>query len=177
MRIIGGIYAGRSFKVPHNLNLRPTTDFAKQGLFNMLVNKFDMSQMQLLDLFSGTGSIALECASREAKHIVAVEINKTCVDFIQNTAKALNAENITCIKANVFNYLYACNRKFDLVIADPPFDSTNFEQLYTKIFDANILNDTATVIIEHPPKISFSAYKHFTQMRAYGNVCFSFFEL
>src|SRR5688572_7665549 len=121
MRIIGGIHKGRNIKVPPGLPVRPTTDFAKEGLFNILVNRYDLSEARVLDLFSGTGHISLEFASRGSTHVTAVDQNFRCAGFLREMASQLDL-NISAQKSDVFQYLKSCSSTFDIVFADPPYD-------------------------------------------------------
>src|SRR5688572_28591985 len=124
MRIIGGTHKGRVLKVPHDLELRPTTDFAKEGLFNILANRIDFEETSVLDLFSGTGHISLEFASRGSRNITSIDSNHKCIYFLRTTSDLLNM-NISATKGDVFEFLQKTNLKFDLIFADPPYDLEN----------------------------------------------------
>jgi 16S rRNA (guanine(966)-N(2))-methyltransferase RsmD len=177
MRIIGGKYRGKIISPPSNFRSRPTTDFAKEALFNVIGNYFNFENISVLDLFSGTGSISYEFASRGTKNIVAVEKNFIHTKFIQTTIEKLGFNNnIRLIKSNVFRYLKSTKQKFDLIFADPPYDLENIPEIYDLIFKKELLSDKSLLIIEHPAEIDFSLYKHFLMKKTYGSVNFSFFD-
>lgn len=176
MRIIGGKYRGKMFFPPSNFEARPTTDFAKEALFNMLNNDFNFENIDVLDLFSGTGSISYEFGSRGTKNIVAVEANPKHAAFIEKNFEQLKFENATIYKTDVFKFLNNCKQKFDVIFADPPYKLDNIEDIYHLVFKNNLLSDTSYLIIEHSDKNDFSAYPHFVQMKQYGSVHFSFFD-
>ena len=176
MRIISGKYRGRAINPPKNLRARPTTDFAKENLFNILTNLVDFEQCDVLDLFAGTGSISYEFASRGAKSITSVEINAVHHNFIRNTARALGAENIYPVKANVFLYLKSCPKSFDIVFSDAPYDLENLEQVVDLVLGENILKEEGIFIFEHSDKYDFSNHPNFWQLRSYGSVQFSMFR-
>lgn len=176
MRIIGGTYKGRVIRVPQGLPVRPTTDFAKEGLFNILSNKIDFEEVNSLDLFSGTGHISFELASRGAKNLTCVDKNARCVNFIRQLSKDLSF-NIHVIKADVFKFIASLkNSSFNLIFADPPYDLSNIGEIHDLVFDNKLLADGGILIIEHGAKTDLSAMEGFTQVRKYGNVNFSFFE-
>lgn len=175
MRIIGGVHKGRNIVVPRGLPVRPTTDFAKEALFNILANKVDFESISVLDLFSGTGHISLEFASRGSASVTAVDKNSNCVKFLQNTSTVLNL-NIHTIKGDVFSFLKRPGSKFDLIFADPPYDLENIAEINKLIFSNGYLNENGILIIEHGPKTNLEACTGFTQHRKYGGVNFSFFE-
>ncbi len=176
MRIISGHNRGRKITPPKNLPVRPTTDFAKEGLFNILANKVDFEELKVLDLFAGTGNISFEFASRGATYIKAVDINNRCVEFIQKTADDLNFQNLRSLKSNVFQYLNNTVDDFDLIFADPPYDLDDSVNIPDLIFENEILKDGGILIIEHSRNLSFIEHTHFNAHRKYGNVNFSFFE-
>ncbi len=175
MRIINGTHRGKIIKVPKGLPVRPTTDFAKEALFNILANKVDFESTSLLDLFSGTGHISLEFASRGSKQITAVDKNFQCVGFLKTISKELNFD-ITTIKSDVFDFLKNTRQKVDLIFADPPYDLENIEKINEIVFANDLLNDDGILVIEHGPKTNLENLTGFTQHRKYGNVNFSFFE-
>ena len=176
MRIISGKYRGRSINPPKNLRARPTTDFAKENLFNVLGNLVDFEECDVLDLFSGTGSITYEFASRGAKSITSVEINSVHHNFIRQTAKSLDASNIYAVKANAFLYLRACPKSFDIIFSDAPYDLENLEQIVELVLAGNVLKEDGIFIFEHSDKYDFSKHEYFWQLRSYGSVHFSFFR-
>jgi len=175
MRIIGGVHKGRVIKVTKDLPVRPTTDFAKEGLFNILGNKIDFEETSVLDLFSGTGHISLEFASRGSKHVTAVDQNSKCVNFLKGISKDLELEVIT-VKSDVFEFLKTTESKFDLIFADPPYELPEIPNVHKWVFERKILSPKGILIIEHGPRTKLDALEGFTQQRKYGNVNFSFFS-
>ncbi len=175
MRIINGTYKGKVIHVPKDLPVRPTTDFAKEGLFNILSNKIEFDQIKVLDLFSGTGHISLEFASRGSNEIISVDKHFKCVGFLKSISKELKF-NIDVLKSDVFDFLKNCNQTFDLIFADPPYDLDNIPTIHQLVFDKQLLNKNAWLIIEHGPKTNLENLACFSQKRKYGNVNFSFFQ-
>ena len=176
MRIISGKFRGRAINPPKNLRARPTTDFAKENLFNILTNLVDFEECTVLDLFAGTGSISYEFASRGVKSVTAVEINSVHHNFIRNTARDLGAENIFAVKANVFLYLKSCPKRFDIVFSDAPYDLEGVEDVVDLVLSGHILEDDGIFIFEHSEKYNFENHPFFWQSRSYGSVQFSFFK-
>lgn len=176
MRIISGKYRGRSITPPKNLRARPTTDFAKENLFNVLTNLVDFEECTVLDLFAGTGSVSYEFASRGAKSVTAVEINAVHHGFIRKSAAELGADNIFAVKANVFLYLKSCTKKFDIIFSDAPYDLEGSESVIELVFSNELLADDGILIFEHSKGVEFSSHPHFWQSRSYGSVQFSFFK-
>lgn len=176
MRIISGIHKGKIFSAPKNLPSRPTTDFAKEGLFNVLINEFDIDELAILDLFSGTGNITFELASREAKSILCVEQNFNCVNHIKKTIKMFGFNQIVVFKNDAFKYLKKTALTFDLIFADPPYNIPNYTDIPNLVFEKNILNEDGWLIIEHDKHTNFSEHPNFIQQRKYGNVNFSIFK-
>ncbi|MBE6218956.1 MAG: methyltransferase domain-containing protein [Rikenellaceae bacterium] len=176
MRIISGKYRGRTIVPPRNLRARPTTDFAKENLFNVLVNLVDFEELDVLDLFSGTGSISYEFASREAHSVTSVEVNSVHHNFIRQTARDLKFENFFAVKANVFLYLKSCTKQFDLIFSDAPYDLEGSEEVIKLVFERNLLREGGMLIFEHSKEKNFSEYENFWQLRSYGSVQFSFFK-
>jgi 16S rRNA (guanine(966)-N(2))-methyltransferase RsmD len=158
-----------------DFSARPTTDFAKESLFNILANSYDFKQIEVLDLFSGTGSISFEFASRGCKHIEAIEANHKHAAFIQKTLRELNFTQLKVYKTNAFVYLKTCRRKFDIIFADPPYDMEGVDTLPGLILDKNILKDEGVFILEHSKKLTFTGDVNITDHRNYGSVNFSFF--
>lgn len=175
MRIIGGKYKGKAIKVPGGLPVRPTTDFAKEGLFNILTNRVDFESCSVLDLFSGTGHISLEFASRGSAEIVSVDKNFRCTGFLKATSKELGF-GIQVIKEDVFDFLKSTTARFDLIFADPPYDLKEIPDIHRLVFEQNLLRHGGLLIIEHGPKTRLEELHGFTQQRKYGNVNFSFFQ-
>ena len=176
MRIISGIHKGRRINPPKNIPVRPTTDFAKEGLFNILNNKIDFEEINVLDLFAGTGNISFEFVSRQSLSITSVDLNYRCTEFIKNTAKELHYENLRAIKANVLKFLTTAKNTYDLIFADPPYDMEEIEQIPELIFNNQLLSEEGIFILEHSRKFDFSDHPHFAEHRKYGNVNFSFFK-
>ena len=175
MRIISGIFKGRQIRPPRNFKARPTTDFAKESLFNILANHYDFEELDVLDLFSGTGSIAYEFASRGARSVVAVEMAQPHFKFIQDTCRALELEQITPIRTDAFRYLKKPYQSFDVIFADPPYDHPGLAQLPELVISTSILEEGGIFILEHPGGFDFSAHLAFSQHRKYGGVNFTMF--
>lgn len=175
MRIIGGTLGGRRLHPPSNLPVRPTTDLAKESLFNILNNIVDFEALKVLDLFSGTGSISYEFASRNAVEVVSVDVSQRCTAFIKKTIEELHISNQLVYKTDVFNFLKSCRSTFDLIFADPPYDSPKFQQIPEMIFGQKLLNDSGMLIVEHPREINYASHPNFERLRNYGKVNFSFF--
>ena len=176
MRIISGKFKGKRFNPPKKLPVRPTTDFAKESLFNILNNEVYFEDLEVLDLFSGTGSISLEFASRNAQRITSVDLNFQCVNYIRKISSELKINNHQVIKANVFKFIPSHGQKYDLIFADPPYDLKEFEQITDLIFENEVLKEEGLLIIEHSRTINFENHSYFVQHRKYGNVNFSFFR-
>ena len=176
MRIVGGKYKGRIFKPNKKFSLRPTTDQAKEALFNILENRFDFSDKVILDLFSGTGSIAYEFLSRGCKQALLIEKNFNHVRFIDGVLESLKVANARVVKTDVFKFLYHSPEKFDIIFADPPFDLPYLAEIPEAVFNSNILKENGLFILEHPKEYSFSRHPYFVELRKYGKVNFSFFE-
>ena len=177
MRIISGIHKGRKLFPPKNLQVRPTTSRSKEALFNILNSKYEIGSFKVLDLFAGTGSISLEFASRGATMVYAVDKNKRCIKYIDETAMKLNL-NINTIKNDAYKFIEKCNLNFDLIFADPPyeFEEHNYDQLIITVFKKNILNKDGALIIEHDNFKFFENYNEFNFSRKYGTNIFSFFK-
>lgn len=176
MRIISGDLKGKQFIPPAGYKARPTTDFAKEGLFNILVNQYDFSEVAVLDLFSGTGSISFEFASRGCIDITSVEMNPLHFLFIKATALKLGLKGVQVLRNNVFDFLSICRKEFDIVFADPPYDISGLEGIPEKILCKPILKDGGVLIFEHPASYSFKSNPRFIKEKKYGNVHFSFFS-
>ena len=176
MRIIGGIHKGRRLNPPKNLPVRPTTDLAKDSLFNILNNRIDFEGIEVLDLFAGTGSLSFEFASRGASSVTAVDIHIRNLQFINETAKSLNLVSIRTIKGNVLRLIKKFYQKYDLIFADPPYDLAALEQLPTLIINQDILKKDGLLILEHDNRHEFSDIESFQEERQYGKVHFSFFK-
>ena len=177
MRIIGGKFKARRIEVPSNITARPTTDFAKEGLFNLLNNRIDFEGIDVLDLFAGPGSIGFEFISRDARGVVAIEQSERHISFLRKVCKLLDIDNYTVVKGDVFRYLQSCKMKFDLIFADPPYDLDSLAGIPDLIFGYGLLKDGGLLVMEHSAKNNFSEHPNFSFHRNYGNVHFSFFEL
>ncbi len=175
MRIIGGRLRGRSIVLPKEYKARPTTDFAKEGLFNILNNEYDFEGLAVLDLFGGTGAVSFEFASRGASEVYCVEMSPVNAAFIKSQASRLGLDEVTVVRHNVFDFLGICRRKFDLVFADPPYSLDGLDSLPDKVLAAGILHPDCYFILEHPGTFSFSGHDFFVKEKKYGNVHFSFF--
>ena len=176
MRIVSGRFKGKVFTPSKGFNARPTTDFAKEGLFNIIVNCFDFEEIEVLDLFAGTGSISFEFASRGTKRIDLVELNFTHLKFISSIIKELGLKQIHTIKGNAFQYLKACSYKYDIIFADPPYEMDGVELIPELVFEQDLLKKDGWLILEHSAKHSFDLHPHFFKMRHYGSVHFSIFK-
>lgn len=178
MRIISGKFKGRRISAPKNLPVRPTTDMSKEGLFNVLNNHFNFSELTVLDLFSGTGNISYEFASRGCEDITSVDGDFGCVKFIKQTAAEFDF-NIAAIKSDVLQYLERCNRQYDIVFADPPydFDQATFEKIVGSVFKNELLETEGMMIIEHSKYTKLEHMEHFSFTKNYGGSVFSFFEM
>ena len=176
MRIIGGRLKGRVISPPAGYAARPTTDFAREGLFNILDNEYEFADLKVLDLFGGTGAVSFEFASRGAARVYCVEMARENATFIKREAQRLNLPEVTMVRANVFDFLPLCHEKFDLVFADPPYALEGLETLPDKVFAQDILHPGCYFILEHGSEHDFSAHPFFVKSRTYGRVHFSFFE-
>lgn len=176
MRIISGIYGRRRFDVPSSFSARPTTDFAKENLFNVINNLTDLEGADALDLFAGTGSISFELLSRECKSVTAVEKNNAHAAFIAKVAKELKTESLRLIRGDVFRYLHtAPAQSFDFIFADPPYALKELPEVPLLVFERNLLRDGGIFVMEHPRANDFSHLPYFNQHRVYGSVNFSIF--
>lgn len=178
MRIIRGKYGRRRFDVPTNITARPTTDFARENIFNVLENIVDFEDgPTALDLFAGTGAITLEFLSRGCSHVTAVEKATTQFNFIRKVAQQLNIDNLTLLKTDALKFIEAAATSYDIVFADPPYDLPDFEKIPEMILKSRLLAPGSIFIIEHSKTRDFSSLPFFSQHRAYGSVNFSIFEI
>ncbi len=179
MRIISGDLKGRYIQNLKNFRARPTTDMAREALFNVLAHSIDFEDISVLDLFSGTGLISYEFASRGCNDIVSVEKDSHHQRFISKQINIFDlGDKIISLKADVFSYLKrAPQQKFDLIFADPPYDLPNFDDVLPSIINSETAKEGATIIIEHGPEKDYSNHINFYQLRKYGKVHFSFFEV
>jgi 16S rRNA (guanine966-N2)-methyltransferase len=177
MRIISGTHKGRRITAPSKLPVRPTTDVAKEALFNIINNYYHISSISVLDLFSGTGNISYEFAARGAETITAVDANYDCVKFIKKTSAELGFP-ITTIKSDVFKYLEKAPVKADLIFADPPYnlEKEDFKKIADLVFANSLLNEDGQLVIEHSKHTDLSDLDNFREGRKYGSSVFSFFE-
>ena len=176
MRIIGGSLKGKEIDPPRNYRARPTTDFAREGLFNILDNEYEMEGLRVLDLFAGTGAVSLEFISRGAEHVWCVEMNPQNAAFISSEARRLGVSNLTVVRHNVFDFLPLCIEKFDIVFADPPYALENLQSIPDKVYEAGIIHPGGYFILEHGDEHSFTTHPLFVKEKHYGRVHFSFFE-
>ncbi len=177
MRIIRGKYGRRRFDVPSNISARPTTDFARENIFNVLENLTDLEDADCLDLFAGTGAISFEFLSRECRHVTAVEKASTQWRFISQVAQRLNVDNFTLIRGDVFRFVATCTDKFDIIFADPPYDLPRFGEIPSLILSSKMLREGTIFVIEHSRNYDFSNLPHFLEHRVYGSVNFSIFRI
>ena len=176
MRIIGGKLRGLRLNTPKNLPVRPTTDLAKEALFNILLNQIEFEDLLVLDLFSGTGNISLEFASRGAKQVVSVDRSIQCINFLKDTARQHKLEDITTFKADVFKYLEMESERYDLIFADPPYDLNRIPEIAKIVFEKQLLKEDALLIVEHQSMQNLSQHPAFVEQRKYGHSSFSFFK-
>ena len=175
MRIIGGQLRGLHLNPPRNLPVRPTTDLAKEALFNILNNRFNFEQIRVLDLFSGTGSISIEFASRGVPEIVSVDSNFGCCNYLKAMAEQYELHAIHPTKANVFKFLMQDMEPFDLIFADPPYDLPQLPQIPSIVVEQNLLKPEGRFILEHPSMKRLDNDPNFKERRKYGSSSFSFF--
>ncbi len=176
MRIISGSLGGRRINPPSKMPYtRPTTDIAKEGLFNIIQNNLDIENLKTLDLFGGTGSISYELASRGAADLTIVEKDNQMFDFIKKTSTALELENFKVVKSDVFKFIEGCNQQFDFIFAGPPYALQTIDELPKLIFEKNLLKPNGWFILEHTPRNNYENFPFFTTARNYGTTIFSIF--
>ena len=175
MRIITGIYKGRHFDIPRTFKARPTTDFAKENIFNVLMQYVDFDGATALDLFSGTGSISLELVSRGCQQVVSVEQDRDHHRFIQQCLQKLNCKVCIPIRGDVFRFLKSCHQQFDFIFADPPYALQELPQIPELVFEKQLLKPEGIFVFEHGKDYDFSQHPHFLEHRSYGSVNFSLF--
>lgn len=176
MRIVGGTYGGRIIAVSKGFDSRPTTDFAKEALFNILENHFNVEDLRVLDLFSGTGSISFEFASRGCTEIDLVDMNSRSVQFIAKVASEMGMKGIHTVRMDVFRFISICKKQYHVIFADPPYDLKNIQDIPGMIFSQHILEPGGWFILEHGKSNNFKNDPHFFQERNYGSVHFSLFK-
>lgn len=176
MRVISGIYKHRRWDVPRTFSARPTTDFAKESLFNILANRIDLEGSTALDLFSGTGSISIELVSRGCTNVISVEKDPAHHAFIRKVMDTVKTDRCIPIKGDVFKYIATCTTSFDFIFADPPYQLENLAEIPDLILSGNLLKEDGIFVLEHGSKHNFSNHPRFTDMKVYGSVHFSFFR-
>lgn len=176
MRIVSGTCRGRIIDPPSNFRARPTTDFAKENLFNVLANRYDFEELDVLDLFSGTGSISFEFASRGARSVTSVELDAVHQRFIKEMAAKLKLDSIKSYKMNAFSFVNSAKVDFDMIFADPPYDLEEIDALPDTIFKNKMVREGGLFIFEHSKNKDFSQHPNFDERRSYGSVNFSLFS-
>ncbi len=178
MRVISGRYKGRRFDVPHTFKARPTTDFAKESLFNVLCNNyFDFEAgITALDLFAGTGSISVELVSRGCDRVVSVEKDPHHLAFIARVMREIQTDRCFLLRADVFRFIERCNEQFDFIFADPPYALESLESIPDRVFGHSILKKGGLLVLEHGKGNCFEENPHWVDHRSYGSVNFSFFR-
>lgn len=174
---MSGQHRGRAILPPKNFSARPTTDFAKESLFNIIAVNFDVEQLAALDLFSGTGSISYELASRGCRSVDSVEVDFRHHAFIKKTVQALRLPQVRCFRADAFSFLASCKEaSYDIIFADPPYSMEGIERLPRAVFERRLLTPDGWFILEHSRDKTFSDFAHFKEQRSYGSVNFSIFR-
>lgn len=176
MRIITGKYKGRHFEIPRSFKARPTTDFAKENIFNVLIQYVDLEEAIALDLFSGTGSITLELLSRGCQQVISVEMDRDHHRFICECIKKLDTQACIPLRADVFHFLKSCHTQFDFIFADPPYALKEIPTIPDLVFEKGLLKEEGLFILEHGKDHDFSQHPHFVEHRSYGSVNFSLFR-
>ncbi len=176
MRIISGKWKGRPIKVPMGLPIRPTTDFAKEALFNILENQFNWDQTKAMDLFAGSGNISFELISRGCSEVRTVERDILCCKFINSMIFDLKLDTLKLVRSDVFRYLELLKETFDLIFADPPYNQANLGGVAQKVLSLDLLKEGGLFVLEHPALIAMNGYVGFLETRIYGTSAFSFFS-
>ena len=176
MRIVSGKYKGRHFDIPRNFKARPTTDFAKENLFNVLNNIIDFEECCVLDLFSGTGGISLEFLSRGCAPVISVEMDSLHYSHQRKIHTKLQDKNWIPLRDDVFRFLRRDSRKYDIIFADPPYALKDLESIPSRIFEKGLLKEDGLLVLEHGKDNHFEEDPHFIERRVYGSVNFSFFK-
>lgn len=178
MRIIGGEFRGRKFTPPAKTPARPTTDVAKEGLFNTLHNMMDLEGITTCDLFGGTGSISYELASRGAAHLTLIEQDRGNINFIHKTVELLGIKDkFQIIKGEVFRFMKQSTQQYDFIFAGPPYALQNIDDIPMLVFKQNMLSDDGIFVLEHTPRNDYQQHPHFLKMKNYGTTIFSYFKL
>ena len=177
MRIISGQFRGKKLIAPSNLPVRPTTDFAKTGLFNILNNYYSLEKISVLDLYAGTGNLSFEFASRGCNAITAIDKDAGCCSYMNKTAQQLSiSKQLNILRSDVITYLKNSKTPVDIIIADPPYEETPASELVNLVFENQLLKPNGVFILEHSSAVDFSQLPHYLQTRKYGFVSFTFFE-
>lgn len=174
MRIITGLYKGRHFEIPRTFKARPTTDFAKENIFNVMLGYIDFEDIAALDLFAGTGSISLELLSRGCSDVVSVEMDREHAGFIRQCVEKLGTMNHTLIRSDVFRFMKSCKKQFDFIFADPPYALPTLAEIPDKALP--LLKEGGVFVFEHGKQHDFSQHSRFAERRTYGSVNFSIFK-
>lgn len=177
MRIIRGKYGRRRFEVPHNITARPTTDFARENIFNVLENLIDFEGITALDLFAGTGAISFELLSRGCHTVVAVETASPQLGFLKTVKEKLNDDNLIIRRADCFKFIAKAETAFDFIFADPPYDHPRFAEIPELVMNSHLVKEGTLFVMEHSKKYDFSTLPHFLEHREYGSVNFSIFRI
>ncbi|WP_262498049.1 16S rRNA (guanine(966)-N(2))-methyltransferase RsmD [Segatella buccae] len=177
MRIITGEYKGRHFDIPRTFKARPTTDFAKENIFNVLQGYLALDGASALDLFAGTGSISLELISRGCRQVVSVEADRDHANFIRRCMQKLGTERDILVRGDVFRFMKSCHRKFDFIFADPPYTLTELATIPDLVFQYDLLEPEGLLVFEHGKRNDFSSHPNFVEHRSYGSVNFSLFRV
>lgn len=176
MRIIGGSLRGRTLSLPQGFTARPTTDYAREALMDVIDSAYEFDGLKVLDLFGGSGAVSFEFCSRGVGHVWCVEMNPQYASAISSQASRLGIRNLSVVRHNVFEFLPLCTQKFDLIFADPPYALSSLETLPDRIFERDILNPDCWFVLEHGDEHSFREHPYFLKEKRYGRVHFSFFE-
>ena len=176
MRIISGKYGRRRFDVPTNIKARPTTDFARENIFNVLENYISFEGLTALDLFAGTGAVSFELLSRDCRKVICVEAHSIQYNFIRKVMQQLGDKNLVPVKGDVFKFIPSCREQFDFIFADPPYDLQELETIPSLVFKAGLLKPDGIFVLEHSRNNDFSSLAQFDQQRVYGSVNFSLFR-
>jgi 16S rRNA (guanine966-N2)-methyltransferase len=176
MRIVAGQFKGRHFQPPKGFTARPTTDFAKEAFFNILESQYDITSLNVLDLFAGSGSISYEFCSRNAMSVTAVDINRNYIKYISQIFNKLECSKARALCIDAFSFIKKSHAKFDLIFCDPPFSFDKYSELYDAIIDNKIVSNEGLLVIEHPKAQDYRNKLYFKEARKYGHVCFSFFS-
>lgn len=176
MRIIGGRLGGIRLNPPTNLPVRPTTDLAKEALFNILYGYLDLEEAECLDICCGTGNISFELASRNALSIDAVDLSAKCLSYVNDVCKKHEIDRITTRRADIFKYIATCTKKYDFIFTDPPYDLAGLPQVPQEVFGRGLLKEGGLLVVEHPSTRKMAEHPNFVELRRYGYSSFSFYQ-